>query len=110
MAMVVVCLGPPLSHDCCDMKKMFKYGIENKALAEMKAHIVAELFNSCVTTPHFQVYGTIPARVVQVGSGPSTRTILPHISWVRIGSTVATYLCCNTLNVLMVKEEPETRP
>lgn len=53
MAMVVVCLGPPLSHDCCDMKKMFKYGIENKALAEMKAHIVAELFNSCVNNTTF---------------------------------------------------------
>lgn len=53
MAMVVVCLGPPLSHDCCDMKKMFKYGIENKALAEMKAHIVAELFTSCANNTKF---------------------------------------------------------
>lgn len=41
MAMVMVCPRPPLSHDYCEMKEMFKCCIENKALAKMKAHIVA---------------------------------------------------------------------
>lgn len=41
LALGMVCPRPPLSHDYCDMKKMFKYCIENKALAEMKVHIVA---------------------------------------------------------------------